>query len=160
MPGSLCPSFSCSRQPSPGQKGFHFIAVSKAGPGMKGQRNHCCSAVGAVCCDDVCCSPAFSAVSMCPPSFSTCKMPRPSAHCRAEADWGVEHVSCKRCVFEVLHLVCPLMIVLLWLLSIWKNKSVNKRLYLLSELESAHTPPFCCNGYSSCFLQSLGPTRW
>lgn len=49
------------------------------------------------------------------------------------------------------------MTVLLWFLSIWKHMSVNKIQGSLSELESLHAPPHRCNGYSSCFLQSLGP---
>ena len=84
-------------------------------------------------------------------------MPRPSGHSASEADWGVEYASCKRCVFEVLCLVCPLMIVFLWLLSIWKNMSVNKIQYLLSELESLQAPPYCYNGYIPASCRAWGP---
>lgn len=64
----------------------------------------------------------------------------------------MEHISCKRCVFEVLCLVCPLVIVLLWLLSIWKNMRANKPHYWLSRLESVQAAPYCCNVDNSCFL--------
>ncbi|XP_032740144.1 core histone macro-H2A.1 [Rattus rattus] len=93
---------------------------------------------------------------MCASSFSTCKMPGPLPTA-VQRHTGVGRASCKRCVFEVLSLGCPLVTVLLWFLSIWKHMSVNKIQGSLSELESLHAPPHRCNGYSSCSLQSPGP---
>lgn len=98
---------------------------------------------------------------MCPCLSRCCKVPRPSAQCGVEADRGVDRVSCKRCVSEVLCLVCPLMIVFLWLLSIWKNTRVNKPQYLPARRSlSAPHLAVVMGAAPASSLQRPGPTPW
>lgn len=143
----------CSRQPSPSQKGFYFIAVSKTGPWMKGQRVSLLLSSGGCVLRPL--LPQQSACVLHLSQLVKCPGPVPTAVQRQIGVWSISSV--KGVPLRCSHLVCPLMIVLLWLLSIWKNTSVNKVQYLLSESEPLHAPPYCCNGYTPASCQVQGP---
>lgn len=85
-----------------------------------------------------------------------CPGPVPTAVQRQIRVWSMSSV--KGVPLRCFGLVYPLMIVLLWLLSIWKNTSVNKVQYLLSEPEPLHDPPYCCNGYTPASCRVRGPS--